>query len=156
MDDPEMTPESASIFDFTRRRWDISLTGGNPGRAVPFYVMPMVTKSSSPAIPRESSFYSFRERSRQRNDIRFHCPPEKSQFRVRSGKSCGTGSECRRPLPPLPDLNATRKDLASVQARFAGMKVAHRHPYLEQERGIPASTQQHWRFGGLIKVDRYG
>lgn len=53
----------------------------------------------------------------------------------------------------IPELQSTPKDRASVQARFAAMRKAHRHPYLENERGIPASVLQYWRFEGRIKVD---
>jgi hypothetical protein len=55
--------------------------------------------------------------------------------------------------PWLPELQSTPKDRASVQARFAAMRKAHRHPYLENERGIPASVLQFWRFEGRIKID---
>jgi hypothetical protein len=52
-------------------------------------------------------------------------------------------------------MTATVKDLESVRKRFAAMQVAYRHPYLEEERGIPAEILQHHRFAGYIKQDRY-
>ena len=55
----------------------------------------------------------------------------------------------------IPELQSTRKDRASVEARYAAMSKAHRHPYLENERGIPASVLQYWRFEGRIKADRH-
>jgi hypothetical protein len=55
----------------------------------------------------------------------------------------------------MPELQSTPKDRASVQARFASMRVAYRHPYLEDERGIPALTLQYWRFKGRIRIDRH-
>lgn len=58
------------------------------------------------------------------------------------------------PLPALPALSTTSKDRQAVQDRFAAMRVAHRHPYLEDERGIPALALQYWRFDGRIKIDQ--
>lgn len=60
------------------------------------------------------------------------------------------------PLPDLPELSKTPKDLEAVRKRYASMPVADRHPYLEEERGIPAAVLQHPRFAGRIKRDRYG
>jgi hypothetical protein len=58
-------------------------------------------------------------------------------------------------LPALPELCKTTKDHEAVQARYASMKLAPRHPYLERERGIPALALQYWRFHGRIKIDRH-
>jgi hypothetical protein len=58
-------------------------------------------------------------------------------------------------LPSLPELQKTGKDREAVQRRYASMRVAHRHPYLEQERGIPALTLQYWRFDGRVKIDQH-
>jgi hypothetical protein len=58
-------------------------------------------------------------------------------------------------LPYLPELSKTTKDRAAVQRRYALMRIAHHHPYLEQVRGIPALALQYWRFAGRIKADRY-
>ncbi len=56
--------------------------------------------------------------------------------------------------PSLPELASTIKDRQAVQDRYASMRVAHRHAYLEQQRGIPPLALQYWRFDGRIKVDR--
>jgi hypothetical protein len=58
-------------------------------------------------------------------------------------------------LPHLPELPRTTKDRDAVQARYASMTVAHRHPYLENERAIPALALQYWRFEGRVKIDRH-
>jgi hypothetical protein len=58
-------------------------------------------------------------------------------------------------LPHLPELPRTAKDREAVQARYASMTVAHRHPYLEDERAIPALALQYWRFEGRVKIDRH-
>jgi len=58
-------------------------------------------------------------------------------------------------LPHLPELPKTAKDREAVQARYSAMAVAHRHPYLERERAIPALALQYWRFVGRIKIDRH-
>jgi hypothetical protein len=55
---------------------------------------------------------------------------------------------------PYPPLSATPKDRVRVELEFAKMQDAHRHPYLEQERGIPADLLQQERFAGTIKIDR--
>ena len=54
---------------------------------------------------------------------------------------------------PLPELPKTHKDRAGVQDRYASMQVAHRHPYLEEDRKIPALALGCWRFVGRIKID---
>jgi len=59
-------------------------------------------------------------------------------------------------LPFLPELVAIPKNRGKVQERYATMKVTRRHPYLEEERGIPALVLQHWRFEGRIKIDDHG
>jgi hypothetical protein len=59
-------------------------------------------------------------------------------------------------LPHLPELGKTVKDFDAVRRRYAAMSVASRHPYLEGERGIPASLLQHPRFAGRVKMDRHG
>lgn len=58
-------------------------------------------------------------------------------------------------LPSLPELCKTTKDRNAVQARYASMKLAARHAYLERERGIPELALQYWRFHGRIKIDRH-
>lgn len=56
-------------------------------------------------------------------------------------------------LSDLPELSTITKDRQAVQERFRSMQVAHHHPYLEEERAIPASVLQHWRFRERIKMD---
>jgi hypothetical protein len=58
-------------------------------------------------------------------------------------------------LTDLPELGRTPKDRGAVQDRYASMRVAHRHPYLENERGIPALALEYWRFDGRVKIDRH-
>jgi phage/plasmid primase-like uncharacterized protein len=58
-------------------------------------------------------------------------------------------------VPQFAELHATAKDRQAVQARYASMTVAHRHPYLEHERAIPVLALQYWRFNGRIKTDGY-
>jgi hypothetical protein len=57
--------------------------------------------------------------------------------------------------PMLPEPLAVAKDRASVQRRYELMVVAHRHPYLEYERAIPALTLRYWRFDGRVKMDSH-
>jgi len=59
-------------------------------------------------------------------------------------------------LAPYPPLAVTRKDRVRVEKEFAKMEDAPRHPYLENERGIPAENLQQERFGGRIKIDGRG
>jgi hypothetical protein len=59
-------------------------------------------------------------------------------------------------LPHLPELAKTAKDREAVQALYSSMVVAHRHPYLERERAIPALALQYWRFNGRVRIDRHG
>jgi hypothetical protein len=61
-----------------------------------------------------------------------------------------------QPLPHLPGLSKTSKNLEGVRRRYASMYVAERHAYLEDERRIPAWVLRHPRFAGRIKLDRYG
>jgi hypothetical protein len=58
-------------------------------------------------------------------------------------------------VPPLPELSVTIRDRQAVQDRFGAMRVAHHHPYLEQERCIPSQTLRCWRFDGTVKIDRH-
>jgi len=57
--------------------------------------------------------------------------------------------------PPLPELTSVQKDRMKIAFRYNAMSFASRHPYLEDERKIPVSTLQHWRFQSRVKVDRY-
>lgn len=53
-------------------------------------------------------------------------------------------------------INETRKDRSRVEAEFAKTQVAPRHPYLENERALPASLLGHSRFAGCIRIDARG
>jgi hypothetical protein len=59
-------------------------------------------------------------------------------------------------LSPLSELFETPKNRRSVQSRYAAMRFADRHFYLEHERGIPAIALRFWRFRGRIKIDSHG
>jgi hypothetical protein len=56
----------------------------------------------------------------------------------------------------LPELASAGKDAEAVRRRFAAMRLATRHAYLENERGIPESLLTDPRFAGTIGIDRYG
>ena len=53
-------------------------------------------------------------------------------------------------------VTVIKKDRAAMQRRYMAMRVALRHPYLEDERGVPAMALQHWRFAGRVKIDGRG
>jgi hypothetical protein len=53
-------------------------------------------------------------------------------------------------------LPKTSRNLSAVRQRYAAMDVAVRHPYLEEERAIPAKVLRHPRFAGRIRIDGYG
>jgi hypothetical protein len=57
------------------------------------------------------------------------------------------------PYPPL--LPAT-KDRMRAERTYARMQDAPRHPYLENERAIPAALLQSARFAGRIRIDARG
>ena len=56
-------------------------------------------------------------------------------------------------LPPLEEI---KKDRAKVEAKFALTRVATRHPFLENERGIPARLLEDPRFRGTVRIDVRG
>lgn len=60
------------------------------------------------------------------------------------------------PVPTFPELHKTAKDRMRVEADYARMTEALRHPYLETERGIPAEVLGDERFAGRIRIDRRG
>jgi hypothetical protein len=74
---------------------------------------------------------------------------------VRKTLRAWLGSPAPAPLE-LPLLHGGVKDLDEVRRRYHAMDLASRHPYLEDERCIPAAVLQHWRFGGRIKTDDHG
>ena len=65
----------------------------------------------------------------------------------------GQSSILPAPFPPLPK---TAKDRMRVEAEFAKMRDALRHPYLENERALPASLLGSERFAGRIRIDTRG
>jgi hypothetical protein len=73
---------------------------------------------------------------------------------VRKELRAWLGSPAPAPLE-LPLLHRVAKDLDEVRRRYHAMDLAPRHPYLEDERCIPAEVLQHWRFAGRIKVDQH-
>ncbi len=55
------------------------------------------------------------------------------------------------------DVEPISKDLARIRAQFAAMRpVQGAHPYLEEERGIPAAVLADPRFVGKIYADKHG
>ena len=59
-------------------------------------------------------------------------------------------------LPLFPALPPTSKNRLEVEAAFRRMEEAPRHPYLENERGLPASVLGSPRFAGRIRRDGFG
>ena len=59
-------------------------------------------------------------------------------------------------LPTYPALATTTKDRFRVEMEFAKMQDALRHPYLEEERSIPAELLAQERFAGRIRIDERG
>lgn len=59
-------------------------------------------------------------------------------------------------LPLLPPLETSQKDRGLVEAQFERTQECERHPYLENERGLPASLLTSKRFSGRVRVDEKG
>jgi hypothetical protein len=59
-------------------------------------------------------------------------------------------------VPAFPALPLTGKDRIRVETELARMPTATRHPYLEQERKLPARLLEHSRFLGRIRIDDRG
>lgn len=59
-------------------------------------------------------------------------------------------------LPSFPPLAQTSKDKMKVEAAYARMRDALRHPYLENERALPASLLASERFSGRVRIDARG
>jgi len=59
-------------------------------------------------------------------------------------------------LPVFPPLPKTSKDRMRVETEFAKMQDAPHHPYLENERALPASLLGLERFGGRVRMDARG
>ena len=59
-------------------------------------------------------------------------------------------------IPSFAPLVKTAKDRRAIEIEYALMDDARHHPYLENERALPASLLQSERFAGRIKIDRRG
>ena len=59
-------------------------------------------------------------------------------------------------LPDFPSLPKTSKDRLRVETEYAKMEDAPRHPYLENERALPASLLELERFAGRVRMDARG
>ena len=59
-------------------------------------------------------------------------------------------------LAAFPPLRPSSRDRLRVEAEFAKMQDALRHPYLENERALPASLLELPRFAGRIRIDARG
>jgi hypothetical protein len=57
---------------------------------------------------------------------------------------------------PYPPLVPTAKDRMRVETAYARMQDASGHPYLENERAIPAAALQGDRFAGRVRIDARG
>jgi hypothetical protein len=60
------------------------------------------------------------------------------------------------PVPDFPPPVRANKDRLLVDTRYRKMQDALRHPYLENERALPASLLSSERFAGRIKIDNRG
>lgn len=56
-------------------------------------------------------------------------------------------------LPVFSPLPATSKDRMQVEAVYACMQEINTHPYLENERGLPAGLLELERFAGRVRMD---
>ncbi len=61
-----------------------------------------------------------------------------------------------RSFPPSLPLTKTSKDRLRVETEYAKMRNAPRHPYLENERALPASLLEANRFAGRVRIDARG
>jgi hypothetical protein len=75
---------------------------------------------------------------------------------VRKELRLWAGQRSPAPMPLFPKLEKTGKDRLRVEAEYARMKEAVRHPYLEGERCIPAGVIASSRFAGRIRIDAHG
>ena len=58
--------------------------------------------------------------------------------------------------PEFPALKESSRDRHQVEAAYAKMRDALKHPYLEDTRAVPAAILQRPRFVGRIKIDARG
>ena len=59
-------------------------------------------------------------------------------------------------LPAFAPLPKTSRDRLRVESEYAKMQDAPSHPYLEQERALPASLLALPRFAGRVRIDARG
>jgi hypothetical protein len=68
----------------------------------------------------------------------------------------GRPSDSQPSLDFLPALVPASRDLIAVRVRYEAMQPIHgSHPYLENERCIPAEVLRHPRFAGRIRIDSF-
>ena len=60
------------------------------------------------------------------------------------------------PVPAFPALPKTPKDRMRVDTEFARMQEVRSHPYLENERTLPAALLESGRFAGRVRMDGRG
>jgi hypothetical protein len=60
------------------------------------------------------------------------------------------------PVPVFPPLRPVSRDRMRVETDYNKMKDALRHPYLENERALPAQLLELPRFAGRIRIDARG
>ena len=65
-------------------------------------------------------------------------------------------SETPLPHRRFPPLEKTATDRMRVETEYRRMREARRHPYLEQERRLPADLLGSGRFAGRIRIDFHG
>jgi hypothetical protein len=69
----------------------------------------------------------------------------------------GRPSDSQPSLDFLPALEPASRDLIAMCVRYEAMKrIDGSHPYLENERRIPAEVLCHPRFAGRIRIDSHG
>jgi hypothetical protein len=59
-------------------------------------------------------------------------------------------------VPTFTPLVKTAKDRMRVDSEYAKMQVTLHHPYLENERALPAALLESGRFAGRVKMDARG
>ncbi len=59
-------------------------------------------------------------------------------------------------VPVFPALPKTAKDRMRVDTEFARMQEVRSHPYLENERALPAALLESGRFAGRVRMDGRG
>ncbi|MGP0076172.1 MAG: DUF3991 domain-containing protein [Bryobacteraceae bacterium] len=60
------------------------------------------------------------------------------------------------PVPPFPPPIRTNKDRTTVETEYAKMQAALSHPYLVNERALPAALLESERFAGRVRIDARG